>query len=130
MTDTEVHIEHDSGEHQENLAEAIADAQLEVAHELQQEQVVEQAQETAESAIEIAQDSAPIGHEHSDYALNEHSHPEMDHSERFALLESRIENIEHGLAEEVEEPVEEIEPTETAPVKPQTKPRRHSFGRR
>jgi hypothetical protein len=130
MTDTEVHVEHDSGEHTEDLAEAIADAQLEVAHELQQEAAVEQAQEQAESALEVAQNSASIGHEHPDYALVGHSHPELDHSERITLLESRIENIEHGLAEEVEEPVEEIEPTETAPVAPEKKPRRHSFGRR
>jgi len=130
MTDTEIHVEHEAEEHHGDLAEAIADAQLDVAHELQQEAAVEHAEEAAEQAIEIAAGSASAEHEHPDYALVGHTHPELDHGERISLLESRIENIEHGLAEEVEEPtVEEIEPIEEHHEPPATPRRKHRFGR-
>ena len=71
-------------------------------------------------------------HGHDEYSLTGHSHPEYDHSERFALIESRIENIEHGLEERIEEPVvEEIEPTPEPAAEPKTPERRkYSFGSR
>lgn len=129
MTDTEVHVEHEaSEEHHENLAEEIAEAQLEVAHTLQQEESVERAEEMAEQAIETAMDSASASHEHSEYALVGHTHPELDHSERISILESRVEEILHGL-ENQESEVEEIEPTETHVETETTKRRKHKFGR-
>lgn len=129
MTDTEVHVEHEhSEEHEDHLAEAIAEAQVEAAHTLQQEADIENAQETAENALQAV--SEQIGHEHVEYALAAHSHPENDVSERLSVVEARIEAIEHGLEESLEEPtVEEIEPVEEEHHEPERQ-RRHRFGRR
>ena len=102
----------------------MTDTEVHVEHEHSRSEV--------ESAIEEVEEKAE-NHVHPEYSPAGHSHPEADHSERIALLESRIENIEHGLAEEVEEPVvEEIEPTEEhheAPAE-EHKRRKHRFGGR
>lgn len=127
MTETEVHVEHEHSE--ESVAEEVADRVEDVLEEMQEDaehtesiRQVEAETEQLESRIE--------SHAHSEYAVVGHSHPELDHSERIAVLESRIETIEHGLAEELEEPViEEIEPTSNPEPEPQPK-RRHRFGTR
>lgn len=131
MTETEVHVEHGE-EHSESIAEEVAEEVKEVLEE------VHHAEEQAKAISDVEEKTEELehhieGHGHPEFALVSHSHPEHEYSERFALLESRIENIEHGLAEETEEPVvEEIEPTEEHHETPaEEKPRRkHRFGSR
>jgi hypothetical protein len=128
LTETEVHVEH--AHETESVAEAVADEVKEVLEEARvTEERVESIREV-ESAIEEIETKAEV-HQHSEYSPMGHTHPEQDHNERIATLESRIEQIEHGLAEEVEEPVvEEIEPTEEPREAPPERKRRYSFGRR
>lgn len=131
MSETEVTVETPE-ESTTELAEAIADAQLEVAHTLEEEAQLDAAQETAESALEIAVQSAPMSHEHMEYALTDHSHFEFsEHSERLSDIENRITAIESSM-EVLEEPeVEEIEPIEEPPPsEPEAPRRKHRFGSR
>lgn len=127
MSETEVHVEHP--EHSESVAEEVAEEVKEVLEEAKEDE------ERAESISEVEQKTDELEteletHSHAEFAPVIHSHPEHDHSERIAVLESRIENIEHGLAEEVEEPVvEEIQPTEEH-HEPEHPKRRHKFGGR
>jgi len=124
VTDTEVNIESpDAPISTEELADAIADAELEVAHTLEAEAEIEEATELAESAVDIASQ-----HDHSEYARVEHTHPELDTGERLALLESRIATLESELESEEVDTVEEIEPTPEPAPEPKQPKRRHRFG--
>lgn len=130
MTDTEVHVEHPEHE-SESIAEDVAEEIKEVLEEIKEDEERTESISEVESKTEALAEEV-TSHGHPEYATVGHTHPEADHSERLAILESRIENIEHGLAEDVEEPVvEEIEPThEPEPPAEETKKRRHSFGGR
>jgi len=118
-----IEVESPHGDHQaEEIAEAIADAEIEVAHELQQEAEIEHADETAETALDIAQQALITvpPHEHPEYALVNHPHPEIEN--RIATLENRVMNIEeHVDFSSHSEEVEEIEPTPEPPSEPEHK---------
>jgi formate-dependent phosphoribosylglycinamide formyltransferase (GAR transformylase) len=128
LTDTEVHVEHEHSE-SESIAEEVREGVTNALEEARED--AERVESIREVESEIAEVQAQTeNHAHSEYASVGHTHPENEYSERIAMLESRIENLEHGLAEEVEEPVvEEIEPTEEHHEPPEKK-RRHRFGRR
>lgn len=101
------------------LAEAIVEAEVDAAHEIQQEAEVEHAEELAESAID-----AVATHGHGEYALVDHGHME---------LEERITNIENQLVSvtsEIEETetIEMVEPTEESPP-PAPEKRKHGLKR-
>jgi hypothetical protein len=127
---TEVIIEQEtppeeSGDSAEEIAEAIVEAQEEAQEEAEQEAAVEQAQEASEMALQ-----AVSLHDHPEYSPIGHSHPEYDHSERIALLESRVELIEHGMEESETTEVEEVEQTPAETTEPERKPRGFRRGRR
>lgn len=129
MTEVEIEVESPAEsetphETAEDIAEAIVEAQEEAQEEAEQEAHVEAAVEASESALE-----AVSLHEHAEYAPHEHTHAELDVSERLNLLENRVEVIEHGLEDDTEE-VEEIEPAHTPPPEPTHKRRGFKRGRR
>jgi hypothetical protein len=130
VTEVEIEVEStgDAGTvNAADLADALATAQLEVAHELEQEAAVEEAQETAESAMEIAIDaisSQPASHEHSEYSLGLHSHSELEG--RVGSLEQQVSELRASL-ESTEAEVEEVEPVAQEPTEPQR--RRAGFRR-
>ena len=127
MSETEVHVEHP--EHTETLAEEVAEEVQEVLEEVKKDEEQSEAVEAVEEQTEELSSRIDT-HSHPEYALAGHTHPELDHSERLGSIESRIEAIERGLEETVEEPVvEEIEPTHEAPAESEKPKRRHRFGR-
>lgn len=130
MTETEVHVEHEHAEG-ESIAEEVAEEIREVLEEANEDAERMESIREVESETEALQAQVE-SHGHSEYSPIGHAHPEYDHSERFASLESRIENIERGMEESIEEPVvEEIEPTESPrETESEERRRKHKFGRR